>query len=107
MALVMGAEHQQVGATLLHLFQHDFGRLALAQAQLAAGRGEFGEAAVEGLFDALAFRVIQLGVEDVQEGQFGAMLASQLGGMSGASVSRTIDSRGRLVASSRMRDARE
>jgi hypothetical protein len=79
-ALVMGAEHQQVGATLLHLLQHALGGFALAQAQLAAGGGEFGEAAVEQAFDALALGLIQARIEDMQERELGVVLAGQLGG---------------------------
>jgi hypothetical protein len=52
----------------LHLLQHALGGFALAQAQLAAGWGEFGEAAVEQAFDALALGLIQARIEDMPAG---------------------------------------
>src|SRR5690606_34752549 len=79
-ALMVSAKYQQVGAGLLHLLQHALGRLALAQAQLAAWRRELAQAAVQGLLDALALGLAELRVEYVQQGESGVVLACQLAG---------------------------
>ncbi|MNE77660.1 hypothetical protein D3C80_1739910 [compost metagenome] len=64
-ALMMGAQHQQVATELVHLLQHGLGRFAADQPQLAARRGIAGQAAIQGLMGLFMLLAALGGVEDV------------------------------------------
>lgn len=80
MTLVVPAQYQQVAAAVLNLLQHHFRRLAAEHAQLGAGRGVLGQAAIQRLARFLMLVAALARVEHMEHGQAGVMLLGQLGG---------------------------
>ena len=79
MALMMAAQYQQVAAAGLHLLQHHFRGFAAEHAQLGAGRGELGQAAIQCLARFFMLLAALAGVQYMEDGQAGVVLAGQLG----------------------------